>query len=119
MIEIAAAMDTLRRMTSITELLDRAGRGDSAAANELVPMIYDRLRAIAHRQLAKVFTRATLATTALVHEAYLAILRAPNRRGRIVDGFLLIQPRRCATSSSTAHGVGRPIKRRRRGGRWI
>lgn len=60
-------------MSEITELLDRAGRGDSAAANELLPMIYDRLRAIARRQLAQDPRQRTLATTALVHETYLAV----------------------------------------------
>jgi RNA polymerase sigma factor (TIGR02999 family) len=60
-------------MADITELLDRANRGDSAAANALVPMIYDRLRAIAHRQLAQEPHQKTLATTALVHEAYLSL----------------------------------------------
>ncbi len=60
-------------MAAITELLDLASRGDSAAANQLVPMIYDRLRAIAHRQLSQDPRGQTLATTALVHEAYIAL----------------------------------------------
>ncbi len=60
-------------MAEITELLDRASRGDSAAANQLVPMIYDRLRAMAHRQLAQEPRGQTLATTGLVHEAYIAL----------------------------------------------
>jgi RNA polymerase sigma factor (TIGR02999 family) len=64
---------TLPRMDPITELLDRASQGDSTAANQLVPLIYDRLRAIAHRQLAQQPRGQTLATTALVHEAYLAL----------------------------------------------
>ncbi|HEY2346662.1 MAG TPA: ECF-type sigma factor [Xanthomonadaceae bacterium] len=60
-------------MSEITELLDRAGRGDGAAVNVLLPMIYDQLRAIAHRQLAQDPRQRTLATTALVHETYLAV----------------------------------------------
>ncbi len=60
-------------MTEITQLLERAGKGENAATNQLMPMIYDQLRAIAHRQLDRARYSKTLATTALVHEAYLAL----------------------------------------------
>jgi RNA polymerase sigma factor (TIGR02999 family) len=45
-----------------------------------VPAVYDELRAIAHRRLAAAGGRAagrTLATTALVHEAYLKLAGGP------------------------------------------
>lgn len=61
-------------MNDITSLLEHAGKGDSVAANQLMPLIYDRLQAIARRQLASESQQITLTTTALVHEAYLAML---------------------------------------------
>ena len=60
-------------MSEITLLLERATRGEQGAANELMPMIYDRLRSIAHRAIALDSSGRTLATTGLVHEAYIAL----------------------------------------------
>jgi len=60
-------------MSEITQLLARAALGETAATNQLMPMIYERLAAIAHRQLARPLQRHTLSTTDLVHEAYLAL----------------------------------------------
>ena len=62
------------RTRTVTELLRAWGSGESAAVDELVPLVYDELR----RQ-AKQFMRAqdaghTLQTTALVHEAYLRLV---------------------------------------------
>src|SRR5688500_2958732 len=51
-----------------------AGSGASAPPlDELLPVVYDELRAIAHRQLRLERDRETLSTTALVHEAYLRL----------------------------------------------
>lgn len=41
----------LSHMSEITELLSRAAGGDNAATNQLMPIIYERLCRIAHRQL--------------------------------------------------------------------
>jgi RNA polymerase sigma factor (TIGR02999 family) len=60
-------------MNDITQLLERAVQGEDAAANQLMPMIYEQLRSIAHRQLLQERPGRTLQTTALVHEAYLAL----------------------------------------------
>ena len=62
---------------SITELLEdlRAGRRD--AFDQLMPLVYDRLRRAARRELA-VRPSDTLFTTALVHELYLKFSRAPH-----------------------------------------
>ncbi len=60
-------------MTEITQLLERASQGENAAANQLMPIIYERLRAMAHRQLVQERQGMTLATTGLVNEAYLEL----------------------------------------------
>lgn len=59
---------------SVTELLVRARSGSSDAMDRLMPLVYDELRAIAHRQLRGERDEHTLSTTALVHEAYLRLV---------------------------------------------
>lgn len=57
----------------ITQLLHAHRQGDTHAADELFALIYQELRSIAHRQLARQRPSQTVNTTALVHEAYLKI----------------------------------------------
>lgn len=59
----------------VTELLVAARHGDLAAFDELFPLVYDVLRRLAHRRLAGERADHTLATTELVHEAYLKLVR--------------------------------------------
>jgi RNA polymerase sigma-70 factor, ECF subfamily len=67
-----------------TALLATADSGDGAALERLVPLLYDELRAMAHRQLVRERRNDTLQTTALVHEAYLKLVddTRVTRRGR-------------------------------------
>ena len=60
----------------VTLLLDRISRGDDAAAADLIPLVYDELRALARRHLAGEADRggATLSPTAMVHEAYVKLV---------------------------------------------
>lgn len=58
----------------LTQLLVEASEGDVDAMNRLVPLVYDELRALAHRQLRKERSGHTLGTTALVHEAYIRLI---------------------------------------------
>jgi RNA polymerase sigma factor (TIGR02999 family) len=59
----------------ITGLLRAWAGGDSAALNELTPLVYDQLLSIARRYIRRQ-KRQTLQTTALVHEAYLRLTAA-------------------------------------------
>ena len=59
----------------VTRLLAAVAEGDRAAWEELFPLVYERLRSIARRQLRGERTGHTLATTDLVHEAYVALVR--------------------------------------------
>jgi len=54
----------------ITELLIRWSEGDRAARDEMLPLVYDELRAIARVHLGRERRDHTLQATALVHEAY-------------------------------------------------
>jgi RNA polymerase sigma-70 factor (ECF subfamily) len=58
----------------VSELLTRWEEGDQSALNALIPVVYDELRRLARRRLARERTDHTLQTTALVHEAYLRLL---------------------------------------------
>ncbi len=60
-----------------TRLLDRVSEGDSTAACDLLPLIYDQLRAIAGAQFRGERSNHTLQPTALVHEAYVKLVNAP------------------------------------------
>lgn len=65
--------DPLQQTTPITQLLQRAANGESMAAEQVMPIIYERLRELAHRHLMRSPQQRTLATTSLVHEAYLLL----------------------------------------------
>lgn len=54
----------------ITRLVQRWSDGDEAALDDLVNLVYDDLRVIAHRHLRQSNGDLTLHTTALVHEVY-------------------------------------------------
>jgi RNA polymerase sigma-70 factor, ECF subfamily len=58
----------------VTRLLAAISDGDAAAWDTLFPLIYERLRAIAHRQLRGEREGHTLTTTDLVHEAYFSLV---------------------------------------------
>jgi RNA polymerase sigma factor (TIGR02999 family) len=59
----------------ITVWLDRLRVGDSHALEQVLPLVYDELRAAARRQLRAEGRAHTLTPTALVHEAYLRLLQ--------------------------------------------
>lgn len=61
-------------MSDMTRLLDAAAAGDRKAAAELLPLVYDELRALAAARLAAEAPGQTLQATALVHEAYLRLI---------------------------------------------
>lgn len=58
----------------VTALLNKAALGDSGAAAQVVPLIYEELRRLAARYMAGEKAGHTLQTTALVHEAYLRLV---------------------------------------------
>lgn len=58
----------------ITQILAAAQRGDRKSMDRLLPLVYDELRAAAHRQLRHRRPGQTLDTPALVNEAYLKLV---------------------------------------------
>lgn len=59
--------------THFVQLLDAASSGDSAAAAEFFPVVYEELKAVAQARLRNQPAGHTLQATALLHEAYLRI----------------------------------------------
>jgi RNA polymerase sigma factor (TIGR02999 family) len=58
----------------VSSLLDDWSRGDRAALDRLLPLVYRELRGVAARQLHRERNGHTLQPTALVHEAYLRLV---------------------------------------------
>lgn len=63
--------------SEITGLLKRWSAGDLRARDQLIPLVYDQVRLLAHQRLRKVAGEQTLNTTALVHETYLCLVDVP------------------------------------------
>src|SRR5687768_15175248 len=64
-------------MSDVTSILSQIDSGDRAAAVQLLPLVYDELRKLAAARLAHEKPGQTLQATALVHEAYLRLVDAP------------------------------------------
>lgn len=60
---------------SVSQLLQRWSAGDSEALDQLMPLVYDELRRMARRYMNQQPVGHTLQTTALIHEAYLRLIR--------------------------------------------
>jgi RNA polymerase sigma factor (TIGR02999 family) len=58
----------------VTRVLAAMEGGHARAADELLPLVYDSLRRLAHKKLNQESPGLTLQATALVHEAYLRLL---------------------------------------------
>jgi len=61
-------------MSDVTRILSAIEQGDSHAAEQLLPLVYDELRKLAAQRLASEKPGQTLQATALVHEAYLRLV---------------------------------------------
>jgi RNA polymerase sigma factor (TIGR02999 family) len=58
----------------VTELLVEWQNGSQKALDQLIPLVYEELRAIAGRYLSRESPSHTLQSTALVHEAYFKLI---------------------------------------------
>jgi RNA polymerase sigma factor (TIGR02999 family) len=61
-------------MSEVTRILSAIEQGEPQAAEQLLPLVYDELRALAAQKLAHERPGQTLQATALVHEAYLRLV---------------------------------------------
>src|SRR5215213_8074402 len=68
-------------MSDVTRILSALEHGDPAAAEQLLPLVYDELRRLAAQRLARENPGQTLQATALVHEAYLRLVGGAREQG--------------------------------------
>ena len=61
-------------MPDVTQILSEIEQGDPAAAEQLLPLVYNELRTLAAAKLAQEKPGQTLQATALVHEAYIRLV---------------------------------------------
>src|SRR5437764_6090336 len=61
-------------MSEVTRILSAIDQSDPAAADQLLPLVYDELRKLAASKLADEAPGQTLQATALVHEAYVRLV---------------------------------------------
>ena len=103
-----------------TQLLLRAGNGDHAAADKLLPLVYDELRALAQHYMEQERPDHTLQATAVVHEAYLRLVdqRKANWKSRahfmamaaqMIRRILVDHARRRLTARRNQNGARRSL----------
>ena len=61
-------------MNEVTHILSAIEQGDSHAAEQLLPLVYEELRKLAAQKLAQESPGQTLQATSLIHEAYLRLV---------------------------------------------
>jgi len=100
-------------MNDVTHIISAIERGDPKAAEQLLPLVYEELRALAEKRLAWEKPGQTLQSTALVHEAYLRLVGADhtsrwNSRGHFfaaaAEAMRRILVERARRKRSTKHG---------------
>jgi RNA polymerase sigma factor (TIGR02999 family) len=111
----------------LPRLVERWTDGDRDAFHRIVELLYDDLRAIAHRHLQTERPDHTLSTTALVHEAYVQVANrtSPAWRGRpqflallsrVMRHVLTDYARRRKAAKRGGHDVRVPLDEDRTGG---
>jgi RNA polymerase sigma factor (TIGR02999 family) len=96
--------------TPATQLLLEWTRGNEQSREEMLPLVYDELRRIARRFLARERADHTLQPTALVHEAYLRLIDQRHvdwkNRAQFV-GVAAVMMRRILVSHARGRAAGK------------
>jgi RNA polymerase sigma factor (TIGR02999 family) len=101
-------------MSDVAQILEQIERGDERSADELVRILYNELRHLARKQLAREAPGQSFQTTELVHEAYLRLLGTDQKwqgEGHFfiaaAEAMRRILVERARKKRSTKHGGGR------------
>jgi RNA polymerase sigma factor (TIGR02999 family) len=79
----------LKNMSDVTRILQSIERGNPKAAEELLPLVYEELRKLARHNMAREAAGQTLQPTALVHEAWLRLVGAPDQNWNSRNHFFM------------------------------
>ena len=88
-----SAGDESATQHTITALLGACAEGEADAFDRLIPLVYNDLRRMAHNQLRRERAEHTLATTDVVHEAYLLLVDQENSSWRDRAHFFAVASR--------------------------
>ena len=105
-----------RSRGDVTQILSAIEEGDGQAAAQLLPLVYGELRRLAARKMAQEKPGQTLQPTALVHEAYVRLVRSCHSQRWNSRGHFF-----CAAAEAMRRiliETARRKKQRRRGGEW-
>jgi RNA polymerase sigma factor (TIGR02999 family) len=100
--------------SEITRVLHAIGRDEAGAAEKLVPLVYSELRRLAAARMAREMPGQTLQPTALVHEAWLRLVKDGDRTwqcrahffGAAAEAMRRILIERARGKSRLKHGGG-------------
>ena len=67
-------------MSDVTRLLSQIESGDPAAAEQLLPLVYEHLKVLAAAKMSSERQNHTLSATALVHEAYVRLVGSDDEK---------------------------------------
>lgn len=103
-------------MKEVTRIFERLDRGESRAAEELLPLVYEELRRLAAHKLAGEALAHTLQPTALVHEAWLRLVDQPQPQTWEHRGHFFAAAAEAMRRVLVEHARRR--SRLKRGGNW-
>lgn len=99
----------------VTRILLQWGGGDTAALDELMPLVFEELRQVAGRQLRRVGREHTLQPTGLVSELFLRLLQVKKHQWKSREEFF------CCAGQVVRHllvDYARSQQRLKRGGEY-
>jgi RNA polymerase sigma factor (TIGR02999 family) len=107
-------------MNEVTRVLSAIEEGDSPAAEQLLPLVYEELRSLAAARLAAEKPGQTLQATALVHEAYMRLVDVDktqrwDNRGHFFAAAaeamrrILVERARAKKTQKRGGAAGRPL----------
>src|SRR5258707_13227543 len=74
----------------VSQLLVAWNKGDGAALNRLMPLVYEELRRMARRHMGRQERGGTLQTTALIKEAYVRLVGQPAKKWQNRSHFFAV-----------------------------
>jgi RNA polymerase sigma factor (TIGR02999 family) len=111
---VPASVRAMAEAAEVTQVLHAIGRSEEGAAEKLLPLVYAELRRLAGARMANELAGQTLQPTALVHEAWLRLVKDGDRTwqnrahffGAAAEAMRRILIERARHRSRLKHGGG-------------